>query len=65
MLDGGDVGGGVSRQNDRKAKTHDSEAVLAGLRALVGMGFAAADAAAALAATGGDADAAAALLLAG
>ena len=32
VLDGGDVGGGVSRQNDRKAKTHDSEAVLAGLR---------------------------------
>lgn len=28
VLDGGDVGGGVSRQNDRKAKTHDSEAVL-------------------------------------
>ena len=29
---GGDVGGGVSRQNDRKTNTHDSEAVLAGLR---------------------------------
>ena len=32
LLDGGDVGGGMSRQNDRKTKTHDSEAVLAGLR---------------------------------
>ena len=32
LLDGGDVGGSVSRKNDSNTKTHDSEAVLAGLR---------------------------------